>query len=71
MMRIALSFATKCPLKDVSAYTMHSCRAFLPHVAEGRRESFERVIEIGKWSGSSVDRADLVPADRLKLKRLK
>ena len=32
MMRIALSFATKCPLKEVSAYTMHSCRAFLPRV---------------------------------------
>ena len=41
--------------------TLHSERHFLPHVAEARGED---AVELGRWSGSTAQDADLVPVMR-------
>jgi len=44
--------------------TLHSERHFLPHVAQARGEPPEDAVELGRWSGSTAQDADLEPALR-------
>ena len=44
--------------------TLHSERHFLPHVAQARGEPPEEAVELGRWSGSTAQDADLEPALR-------
>jgi hypothetical protein len=43
---------------------LHSERHFLPHVAQARGEPPEDAVELGRWSGSTAQDADLEPALR-------
>jgi hypothetical protein len=44
--------------------TLHSERHFLPHAAEARGEPPEEAVELGRWSGSTAQDADLEPTVR-------
>ena len=46
--------------------TLHSERHFLPHAAEARGEPPEEAVELGRWSGSTAQDADLEPTLRAK-----
>lgn len=46
----------------VDENTLHSERHFLPHVAQARGEPPEDAAELGRWSGSTAQDADLEPA---------
>ena len=46
--------------------TLHSERHFLPHAAEARGEPPEEAVELGRWSGSTAQDADLEPSLRAK-----
>jgi len=43
---------------------LHSERNFLPHVAQARGKPPEDAVELGRWSGSTAQDADLEPALR-------
>ena len=44
--------------------TRHAERHFLPHAAEARGEPPEDTVELGRWSGSTAQDADLEPTLR-------
>jgi len=44
--------------------TLHSERHFLPHAAEARGEPPEDAVELGRWSGSTAQDANLEPTLR-------
>jgi hypothetical protein len=44
--------------------TRHAERHFLPHAAEARGEPPEDNVELGRWSGSTAQDADLEPTLR-------
>jgi len=44
--------------------TLHSERHFVPNIAEACGEEPEAAVELGRWSGSTAQDADLEPAVR-------
>ena len=49
---------------DAKLYAKHSSRHFLMEVSGARGEPAVNAIEIGRWSGSTAQDPDLVPAER-------
>jgi hypothetical protein len=44
---------------EAAGYTKYSCRHCMIASAAARGESFMRQVEVGRWSGGSVDTSDL------------
>ena len=49
---------------EAQMFGLHNERHFIPEIAEGRHETPERAVEIGRWSGSVAQDRDMVPAAR-------
>ena len=65
--RIAWIIHSVCevPLNDASRFSKHSARHFLMAIAGHRSEHPLRLVEIGRWSGSTAQDPDLTPSQRL------
>ena len=53
------------PLVDAARFSKHSARHFLMEVAGHRNVHPLRLVEIGRWSGSTAQDPDLTPSQRL------
>ena len=50
---------------EAAAFALHNERHFIPEIGEARREPPERLVEIGRWSGSAAQDRDMTPAQRV------
>ena len=64
---IAKTIGSVCcvPYAEACRFTKHSARHFLMEVGGHRDEPATRQVEIGRWSGSTAQDADLTPVQRL------